>query len=235
MASGDMESRVEVSGPTEVASLAGDFNEMVGKLNGVSEQMRQRVRLESAVARVSTVLATANSVDGALIATLRILGETLDVEHAYVFMFNSEGTRLDNTHEWNVPGRRPTRDRFQGLDAAIYCWWVGKLERNEDIVLHDLHQLPSEAEAEKELLQNMRVRSLLAVPFSSRGRPAGFVAFGDTRGPHIWHDQDVQPGTSRRREHGVVPRAQAGRASTTRERRTLSHALRTLPGRGLSL
>jgi PAS domain S-box-containing protein len=192
VASGDMDSRVEVSGPTEVSSLASDFNEMVGKLNGVSEQMRQRVRLESAVARVSTVLATANSVDGALIATLRILGETVDIEHAYVFMLNSDGTRLDNTHEWNVPGRRSTRDRFQGLDTATYCWWVGKLERNEDIVLHDLHQLPSEAEAERDLLQNMRVRSLLAVPFTNHGRLAGFMAFGDTRGPHIWHDHDVR-------------------------------------------
>jgi PAS domain S-box-containing protein len=192
VASGDLESRVDVSGPAEVASLASDFNDMVGKLNGVSEQMRQRVRLESAVARVSSVLATSNSVDGALIATLRILGETIDVEHAYVFTFNSDGTRLDNTHEWNVPGRNPTRDRFQGLDTATYCWWVGKLERNEDIVLHDLHQLPVEAEAEKELLQKMRVRSLLAVPFSNHGRLAGFIAFGDTRGPHIWHDQNVK-------------------------------------------
>ncbi len=192
VASGDMQSRVEVSGPTEVASLASDFNEMVGRLDGVTDQMRQRVRLESAVARVSTVLATANSVNGALIAALRILGETVDVEHAYVFMFNRDGSRLDNTHEWNVPGRRPTRDRFQGLDTATYAWWVGKLERNEDIVLHDLHQLPAEASAEKELLQNMRVRSLLAVPFSNHGKLAGFMAFGDTRGSHIWHDQDVR-------------------------------------------
>jgi len=192
VASGDMESRAKVSGPQEVASLATDFNAMIVQLNGATEQMRHRLDVESAVARTSALLDNAQDIDAGLNTVLKTLAEAVDAEHAYIFMFKDGNTRMDNTHEWNAVGKSPPRDRFVGVDCATYGWWVGRLMRNEEVVLHDLSQLPAEATAERALLEGIGAKCALAVPFGASGKPDGFIGFGDTRVSHIWHDEDIK-------------------------------------------
>jgi PAS domain S-box-containing protein len=190
--SGDMESRAEVSGPQEVALLAADFNEMIGQLNGTAAQMGHRLEVESAVARVSALLGAAEDTDSGLNSALQILAEAVDAEHAYIFMFKEDNTKMDNTHEWNAAGKFAPKERFANLDCATFGWWVGKLARNEEVVVHDVSQLPTEAAAENALLTRMRTKSALAVPFGPSGKPDGFVGFGGTRVSHVWQEDDVQ-------------------------------------------
>ena len=179
--SGDMESRAEVFGPQEVASLATDFNEMVSRLNDGAALMRHRLDVESAVGRTSALLDTAEDADRGLNSALQILAKAVDAEHAYIFMFKDGNTKMDNTHEWNAAGMIAAKDRFSDLDCATYGWWVGKLLHNEEVVVHDLSQLPPEAAAERAILEKMRAKCALAVPFGPSGKPAGFIGFGDTR------------------------------------------------------
>jgi len=190
--SGDMESRAEVSGPQEVASLAADFNEMIGQLNSTAAQMGHRLEVESAVARVSALLGAAEDTDSGLNRALKILAEAVDAEHAYIFMFKDGNTKMDNTHEWNAAGKAVPKDRFVDIDCATYAWWIDKLTRNKEIVLHDISQLPAEAAAETAVLTKMNVKSAIAVPLGPSGKPDGFVGFGDTRVSHVWQEDDVQ-------------------------------------------
>jgi len=190
--SGDMESRAEVSGPQEIASLAADFNEMIGQLNGAAAQMGHRLEVESAVARVSALLGAAVNMDSGLNSALQILAEAVDAEHAYIFMFRDDNTKMDNTHEWNAAGMIAPKDRFSNLDCATYSWWIGKLMRNDEVVIHDIAQLPAEAAAEADILAKMNAKCALAVPFGPAGKPTGFVGFGDKRECHVWREEDVR-------------------------------------------
>ncbi len=190
--SGDMESRAEVSGPQEVASLAADFNEMIGQLNGAAAQMGHRLKMESAVARVSTVLGAAEDTDSGLNSALKILAEAVDAEHAYIFMFKDDNTKMDNTHEWNPADKFAPKGQFADLDCATFGWWTGKIMRNEEVVVHDVSQLPAEAAAESAFLTAMGAKSALAVPLGPAGKPDGFAGFGDTRVNHVWQEDDVK-------------------------------------------
>lgn len=192
VASGDMESRAAVSGPEEVASLAADFNAMVGQLNVAAAQMQHRLNVESAVARTSALLDTAEDMDLGLNSALEILAEAVDAEHSYIFMFNDGNTKMENTHEWNAAGKIAAKDRFSNLDCATYSWWVGKLMRNEEVILQDIAQLPAEAAAEADILGKMNAKCALAVPFGPAGKPTGFVGFGDRRECHVWREEDVR-------------------------------------------
>jgi PAS domain S-box-containing protein len=191
VASGDMESRAEVSGPLEVASLATDFNTMIVQLNAAAEQMRHRLEVESAVARTSALLAGAGNIDEGLNGALKTLAEAVDAEHAYIFMFKDGLTKMGNTHEWNIAAMSPERGRFADVDCATYAWWVGKLTRNEEVVINDLSQLPPEATPERDLLERMGCKCALAVPFGPGGNPDGFIGFGDKRVSHAWRDEDI--------------------------------------------
>ena len=192
LASGDLESRAAVSGPEEVAALATDFNSMVGQLNAAAVLMQHRLDVESAVARTSAMLDRTDDVDSGLSGALQILAEAVDAEHAYVFMFKDGNTKMDNTHEWNAVGIRAALERFSDLDCANYAWWIGKLMRDEEVIVHDVSRLPEEAAAEASILGKMRARCALAVPFGPPGKPTGFVGFGDKRRTRLWHEDDVR-------------------------------------------
>ncbi len=56
----------------------------------------------------------------------------------------------------------------------------------EVICIEDLSSLPKEASAEKELLEELGVHSLLAVPLNVTGRLLGFLVLADPATPRIW-------------------------------------------------
>ena len=190
--SGDMESPAAASGPEEVASLATDFNEMIVQLTGAAEQMRHRLDVESAVARTSALLDSSDDIDVGLNSVLKTLAEAVNAEHAYIFMFKDGNTKMDNTHEWNSAGIVARKERFTNLDCAVFGWWIGKLMRNEEVILHDISQLPAEAAVERTLFEGIGVKCALAVPFGPAGKPDGFMGFGDKRFNHVWQDEDVK-------------------------------------------
>ena len=192
VASGDMESRAKVSGPLEVASLATDFNTMILQLNAATEQMRHRLDVESAVAHTSALLDTAEDIDEGLNNALKTLAGAVDAAHAYIFMFKDGLTKMDNTHEWNADARLPPRGRFVDVDCTTYAWWVDKLIRNEEVIIHDISQLPPQAAAERALLERIGSKCALAVPFGPAGKPDGFIGFGDTLVSHVWRDEDIR-------------------------------------------
>ena len=193
VASGDMESRADVSGPQEVASLATDFNDMIGRLNTASTQMRHRLEVESAVGRVSALLDTTEDVDSGLNSALQILAEAVDAEHSYIFMFKDDHAKMDNTHEWNAPGQNRSRRSGSPISTAKPTpGGSANCCSNEEVILHDIAQLPPQAVAEKALLDKMGAKCALAVPFGPNGKPAGFIGFGDNRQSHIWREEDVR-------------------------------------------
>ena len=190
--SGDMEARAEVSGPTEVASLAADFNSMISQTDAAAQQMQHRLLVESAVARTTTLLNSTEDIDAGLNGALKSLAEAIDADHAYLFMFNDERTKMRRTHRWNATGEPSLLDRPLEVDSTDFGRWVDRLRRNEEVIVHDVTQLPEDANAERTVLQSINAKCALAVPFGPAGRPDGFIGFGDTRRTHIWQDEDMK-------------------------------------------
>src|SRR4030066_1277901 len=82
---------------------------------------------------------------------------------------------------------------LQGLDSALFPWWMEKLKQRENIVIPDVSALPPEASAEKEIIQSQGVRSLLVVPIDSKeGKLLGFLGFDDTEKCRTWSEEDVR-------------------------------------------
>jgi len=149
-----------------------------------------RLAIEGALAQASRLLATDESVD--LSNILAILGQAVGASRAYVFHFRDGTHRADNTDEWCAPGVEPQKPNLQDVDCTPLTWWMGKLQRNQEIAITDLAQLPPEAKPERQILEPQGIRALLAVPMFSRGQLIGFLGFDDTQAPRQWPPEDVR-------------------------------------------
>ncbi len=155
------------------------------------KQLKQRIEIEEALAFASRLFVSVDEPD--LNQILKIFGEVVNANRSYIFLIREDGRRADNTHEWCDPSTEPQMHNLQGLDSALFPWWMEKLKQRENIVIPDVNALPPDATAEKEIIQSQGVRSVLVVPIGSKeGKLLGFMGFDDTEKCRIWSEEDIR-------------------------------------------
>ena len=155
------------------------------------KQLKQRIEIEEALALASRLFISVDEPD--LNQILKIFGEVVNANRSYIFLIREDGRKADNTHEWCDPSTEPQMHNLQGLDSALFPWWMEKLKQRENIVIPDVNTLPPDATAEKEIIQSQGVRSLLVVPIGSKeGKLLGFMGFDDTEKCRTWSEEDIR-------------------------------------------
>jgi PAS domain S-box-containing protein len=120
---------------------------------------------------------------------LKKIGKTAGVDHSAVFLFkNGQGY---DAHEWCARGIPPLKDRLQGIAVQSFPWYMGKLRQAENIHISRVQDLPPEARAERELLQNLRIKSLVAVPMLLHNSLIGFLGFDSMRREKTWSERTL--------------------------------------------
>lgn len=126
---------------------------------------------------------------------LRILGEGVGVDRAYVFRFHlgSEPgeTLCSQLHEWCKPGVVPQIDNPELQDfcfADVGCRrWFEELKANRAIC-GDVRSFPVE---EQPLLLSQEIRSIAVVPIFAHRVLWGFIGFDYCDREFVWNEQTV--------------------------------------------
>lgn len=158
-------------------------------------RLQQRLEIERLVADISSdfVDATEESIDEKLQHALDRIGTHAGVDRSYIFRFPSDGTVMDNTHEWCADGIEPQIANLQGLPVTMFPWWMEKMRRRETIHLSDLKRdLPAEAEQERAALEPQGITSLLVMPIAKEDQLYGFMGFDAVRKPKHWSATDIR-------------------------------------------
>jgi PAS domain S-box-containing protein len=154
------------------------------------EEMRRRLEFEKTVSAISSRF-IASDIDSAVEAALEDMGRLSGASRAYLFLFDKHETVMNNTHEWCAQEVVPEIDNLQNLPADTFPWWMKKLRRGEVIHVEDVSRLPPEAQAEKEILEDQDIKSLLVFPLGVGGRLGGFVGFDDVVAARGWSEEDL--------------------------------------------
>jgi PAS domain S-box-containing protein len=181
---------------TPLLSQGGVSNTRVGTLEDITEQRRaeeemaNRLRVESAVARASNLLAGSEDADAALNLALNILGEGFGAERGIIWVTRGKN-RAYVAGEWCSPGVTKVGN-LQDFDTSAQPWLVERMLRAEPIIAPDVSELPPEAALEREAWERLGIRSLLAVSLMSRGRSIGCVIFSNADRTRDWAEEDVR-------------------------------------------
>jgi PAS domain S-box-containing protein len=152
-----------------------------------------RSAIEELVAQVSFGIGTAADevLDAAIESVLGRLARHDGADRAYVIIFDEEGRRIFNTHEWVAEGVQRQIGYVQDLRTADFPWSVGVLRRGQAVHLPDMDTVPDAAGAEAASFGRYGVRSVLQVPMMAGGRLVGLVGFNHVRSARTWPQETI--------------------------------------------
>jgi len=155
------------------------------------EKMKHRLNIERLVSTVSSRFVGVYDIDRAINASLRDLGRFSRADRAYLFRYDENSSVMNNTHEWCAEHVTPQVKNLQGLSFDVFPWWVDKLYQGEYIHIRDVSAMPEEASAEREILEDQHIKSVLVIGFSIEGKVAGFIGFDNVLGNVEWDEGDL--------------------------------------------
>lgn len=157
----------------------------------IEEQLKHRIVIETMLSDISRLFMTSPDVD--LNMVLKIIGECVTANRAYIFEFSKDGRLMSNTYEWCDNKTATQIESLQDVDVSIAPWWMAKLKAGENIIIPDIEALPAEAASEKEVLKAQDIHSLVVVPIWSKdGTLTGFMGFDDCENVRSWSEEDVK-------------------------------------------
>ena len=177
----------------------GDATGIVGIGRSLTERQQrdQRIQFLQTLANELTELSIdffqteESDIDTLTDRTLEKIGTLVDADRSYIFDIDHEAETLSNTHEWCSEGVEPQIEMLQDLPQDTLPWWTQKLKNFEKIIIPNVSELPPEAEAEKELLEEQNIESLIVTPMISNDELVGFVGFDWVEKQEAWSDEFI--------------------------------------------
>ncbi len=103
------------------------------------------------------------------------LGILLNADCVRVYQLNPARHELSCTQEWPpLRGERSVLGR--PFSAGHYQWWMSSLRSGEILYIKQLSDVPATATEERETMEALAIRSLLAIPLLQNGVLLGFVS-----------------------------------------------------------
>ncbi len=160
----------------------------------IETALRYRIEIENLMTNLSTqfISLEAKDLDAEINRALEAIGTFGGVDRSYVFIFEDDGTTMNNTHEWCQAGIEPQLSRLQGLRMQDIPWFAERLISGPFFQISSVANLPLEASAEKQEFQRQQIQSLVIVPMALRGKLFGFLGFDSVQHEKTWSEEDIR-------------------------------------------
>lgn len=165
--------------------------EDISQRKRAENSLRHRLTLETALAQISTKLATNDTL--AFNELLQKLGEAIGANRSYLLGFWGTG-RGEMIREWCDENTTNQMERFGEIDLSQFPWWCEQLKTKRDIVVCNVESLPNSAIAEKNYWRSINVAAVILVPiYLESGQLWGQLGFESSpNNPKSWSEDDAQ-------------------------------------------
>ncbi len=189
-----------------VLATARPYKDSDGNITGIVEsyldithrkyveiEIEHRLGIENIVSEISSefLRSPTDEIDNLIELSLGRVAEFDDVDRAYLFLLDNKRMTMTNTHEWCRSGVEPQKDNLIDIPFEAIPWWMNKLQSFDVIPLPILSALPKEATAEKLILEQQDIKSLLVVPMVLGDELIGFFGFDRVQLRKGWSEQDI--------------------------------------------
>ncbi len=166
----------------------------ISEHKGVESMLHHRAMIKSIQADLlkGCLQLSGSDMHHALQEALRKFGEIFGADRAYIFRYDEDQNTISNTHEWCAAGVEPQNAHLQQLSVDAYPWWMSRLRRFEFLSIPSVGDLPAEAKAEKETLQEQDILSLAVAPIRWKDDLLGFMGLDFVREKRACSDEEIR-------------------------------------------
>ncbi|WP_459616535.1 GAF domain-containing DNA-binding protein [Bordetella sp. 2513F-2] len=130
-------------------------------------------------------------VDQAISEQLAHMGETSDVDRAWMIEYRPDMLRFRNTHEWCRGHTRPFVAELQDVPTTLIAWLHRYMVKGQAVAVHDVTGLPRTARVLQVEFLRQGDKSVLSVPVFHENRLHGIIGFDTTVKHRTWSAAEV--------------------------------------------
>ncbi|HEX6835448.1 MAG TPA: sigma 54-interacting transcriptional regulator [Polyangia bacterium] len=119
----------------------------------------------------------AAEIDRGIERAMSLIGERLALDGAHLGLLSGDRKTWRLTHQWVSARAQPSIQRFQDLDVGTFPWSAQQLLAAEAVVVHDIDEMPPEAERERDNHRALGDRAFATMPLVRAGATVGFIVF----------------------------------------------------------
>ena len=179
-----------------IGANQGEITGYVAQLRDVTERkttelrMKRRLEFEKITSTISSRFVGIFNLDDAINESLKDIGEYYGASWAYLFMMDKDRAGMSNTHEWCNGSISLKMDQYKNISLDKLDWFLGKLEEDNRIHIHDVTRFFDEIEGERRILLAQNTHSIVMLPINIKGELKGFIGFNDIEGAGKWSEDD---------------------------------------------
>lgn len=129
--------------------------------------------------------------DDAISEQLAYMGETSDVDRAWMIEYRPDMLRLRNTHEWCRGQTDPFVAELQDVPTTLIAWLHRFMVKGQAVAIHDVNDLPRTARAIQAEFLRQGNKSVLSVPVCHDGKLQGIIGFDTTVRHRRWSADEI--------------------------------------------
>ncbi len=123
---------------------------------------------------------------------MNLLLDYFSADWGYVAIFEKDGLAANFTCEVKSSWVKVPKDDRNKLTYDTIPWIIDTVKDGHDIVLGDIAGLPAEANVDKILLAEQRLKSMLIIPLTFHNKVQGFIGFDSVRKSRFWTASEVE-------------------------------------------
>lgn len=167
-------------------------------MKDITDQVRLFKNLEHHLAMEKIILSFASQyinlplekADEMLKKALIKLAVFFDADRAYIFTYDSEKKKINNTFEWCARGITPVMAPIQDYPVERINHWVERHKAGEVLAIPDVSKLKDDVF--KTMLQPYHIRSNLTAPILNGRDCLGFIGFDSIRKRHRYTGKEIK-------------------------------------------
>ena len=137
--------------------------------------------MEDVLFRCLHILSSEQDMDTALNLFLEAVGGFYQANRSYIFEFDFEKQKLDNTFEWCTAGVSAEIENLQQLPLELVDGWVRKFKTDGEFSISSLDKDVVRDSEEYRILEMQGIESLMAAPLLDGNTIVGFIGVDDPR------------------------------------------------------
>jgi len=159
----------------------------------MEEALNRRIRLEKMVTTISSnfIHYSSEEIDHGINDTIRSIGDFLNVQRSYLFLFSANGNLVDKTFEWTEQIVDFKSGGFRNVPVSLFSWITGKLSNFEVLHLPHFELQNFEEISDEQRLLFEGTKSLILVPMVYGSRLKGFMGYERLQTENKWNEEDL--------------------------------------------